>query len=139
MIPLPLPNPKPEVTWRLVTPELRATRAYYPELEAAFLEACRKPGWNPRTVQMAGFLRAVDFCASHRDGSFHSYATALIADHPYLAELPRHAPRALRHPYLAATRIKYLRSTEGWDHLGDMRRAEEAAMEFNFALGRAAS
>lgn len=135
----PLPHPMLKLTWHIVTPEFRKTKAYYPALEAAFRDACRRPGWNPKTVQMAGFMRAIDYCASALDGSFHSYLTAVVVDHPVLATLPPHAPRAVRHPYRADVRLKYAVATEGWDFLGDINRADEAAERFNAAIsgGRA--
>ncbi len=83
---------------------------------------------------MGGGLWAIDYCASHLDGSFHSYATAVIEDHPFLQGLPKNAPRAVRHPYRAGVRLKYLFATEGWDLMQDMNRAEEARSQYNSAV-----
>ena len=127
-IALPLPHPVPATTWRMVTPELRATKTYYPALLKAFEDG------RDKTVQMGGKMMAIDYCASHRDGSFHSYKTTIIDDHPFLKTLPPNAPRAVRHPYLAATRMRYLRATDGWGFSGDMGRADAAAWAFNEAL-----
>ena len=136
-IPLPLPHPFPETAWHLVTPELRETNPYFPKLEQAFLDACRRPGWNPKTVQMDGFMRAIDFCASPIDGSFRSYKTCIVADHPFLASLPSNAPRAVRHPYKADVRLRYALASDGWGFSGDMIRAEDAAIAFNAAASEA--
>ncbi len=137
-IPVPLPDPRLTTSWRDVTSEFRRTKAYYPALLTAFLDACRRPGWNPKTVQMAGFVRAIDFCADSRTGEFHSYKVALVVDHPILATLPPNAPRAIRHIYSADIRLKYALAKEGWDFMRDVTRADEAAEEYNDTVRRTA-
>ncbi len=136
VIPLPLPSPILTVTWHIVIPEFEKSSSHYQALKSAFLDTCRRPGWNPKTVQMGRVLRAIDYCADHETGAFHSFLTALVVDHPFLAALPANAPRAVRHPYKADVRLKYAVAREGWDYLGDMRRAEEAAEAFNLATAR---
>lgn len=121
-----LPWPIPKSKWITVTDEFRRTEAYYPALVEELRDTIRRPGWNPKTVQMAGHMVAIDLCVDHTTRDLHSYRVALVMDHPFLSTLPKNAPRAVRHPYYAASRMKYLRMKDGWDFLGDWNRAEEA-------------
>ena len=136
LIKLPLPCPMPKWEWRLVTDELHATQAIYPELKKAFENAVRDPGWSPKTVKMGGHMLALDYCASSAGPGlvFHSYKTALVMDHPFLKSLPKNAPRAVRHPYYAATRLRYLRMTDAYSYIEDLDRAESSARAYNDRL-----
>ena len=131
-----LPNTLIKTQWQLWTPELDATttRQDSPSkiglaIKSAFNKACDGPGWNPETVQLGGYMRALDYC-SHPgpEAKLHSYNTAIITDHPFLAYLEglKFVPKAVKHIYRADTRLKYLRATECWDFFGDMNRAQSA-------------
>ena len=88
-----LPGTLIQTQWRMWTPELEATttRRDSPSkiglaIKAAFLRACNGPGWNPETVQLGGYLRALDYCGCPGlESRLYSYQTAVIADHPFLA------------------------------------------------------
>lgn len=135
-IPVPLPFPTIETRWIRVTPEFRRTKAYWPVIEAAAKETAARPGWNPRTVQIAGFLMAVDYCFAPGSDEVSAYKIGLVMDHPFLALLPANCPRAVRHIYRREVRLKYLFAPEGWDLARDLAAAEEAARAFNLATER---
>jgi hypothetical protein len=135
-IQVPLPCDVLTSEWRECTDEMRQSDPVYPALEAAFMDACAKPGWNPKTVQLGDGLLAVDFCSDSATGRLHSYHVAKIEDHPFLATLPSNAPRAVRHPYRAATRLRYLRATDALSFMEDMDRADDAAWVYNEAAMR---
>ena len=124
----------PESRWEIVTPELKRTKMYE-GIRSAWLDAVLKPGWNPRTVQLGGFLRAIDY-AGHdhwrRNDDFgdvidhthpHSYKVAIISDHPLLAKLPKNAPRSVRHMLRADNRLRWLRAKDVSDFLQCHHRA----------------
>ena len=122
--------------WVLVTPELMETRAYYPAIRQAFLDACRRPGWNPKTVQMGGFMRAIDYCAHAHfkvcdefgmkvDHSHpHSFKVCVAVDHPVLRFLPRNCPRSVRHLYRADNRLRWTIADDAQDLFQSIIRAE---------------
>jgi len=126
-----LPWPIPASKWNEVTPEFERTTTYWPAIYEAAMDAARKPGWNPKTVQMAGHMLAIDYSFYPGTDIVSAYKTAVIQDHPFLKTLPSNAPRAVRHIYRKDVRLKYLRADEGWDFFRDMARAEEAWAKFN--------
>lgn len=129
-----LPHPIPQATWHKVTPEIEVTSAYWPEIKAAALDAARKPGWNPRTVQMGGHMMAIDYSFEYGTHRVSAYKTAIIADHPFLATLPSNAPRQIRHMYRKDVRLRYLRAKDAWAFLQDFEQAEAAARQYNAAI-----
>jgi hypothetical protein len=136
LLPADLPSPLLESTWRVVTPEFERTKAYWPEIQAAAMDAARKPGWNPKTVKMAGYMVAIDYSFHPRSDRVSSYKTVVLQDHPFLATLPSNAPRAVRHIYRKDVRLKYLRADDGWDFCGDLQRAEDAWAKYNTSPAR---
>jgi hypothetical protein len=129
-----LPSPIPFTQWLDWTPELErlAIRWPYPNemlasIKTAFRQACEKPGWNPETVQIGGFLVAIDYCADAR-GRLHSYNVAVIKDHPFLQTLNAipHVPRVVKAPYRREVAMRYLRTKDAFGFLADMRVAQEA-------------
>ena len=113
----------------------RAGSPMLAEIKQAFLDACRKPGWNPRTVQMGGVRLAVDYCAHSwyadkhlgfyrpglprlgpKTGDLHSYKVVSFQDHPFLAVLNQlpHVPRAVRSLYRKEVRLAHLRADDGF-------------------------
>ncbi len=135
----------PKTRWYLVTPEIKRTEIYA-AIRAAYLSAVRGPGWNPPTVQLGGFLRAIDYCGhpSHHvydengdeiDHSHpHSYKVALVMDHPFLATLPTNAPRSVRHMLRAETRMRWLRMTDVFGFLEDSNRAKTEWQTYRAAV-----
>lgn len=133
IIPTPLPSPLIKTEWVMVTDEFRKTKTYWPEIERAALDAARKPGWNPKTVQMGGHMMALDYCFYYGTKKVHSYKVGIVCDHPFLATLPANAPRAVKHIYKKEVRLKYLRAYEDWDFMRDANAADDAAEEYNRA------
>jgi hypothetical protein len=135
-IPTPLPIPVIPTKWQPVTPEFRKTKAYWPAIEKAARNAERRPGWNPQTVQLAGFLVALDYSFDPVTGEVCAYKTGIVIDHPFLFCLPQNTPRAVKHLYRREVRLKYLFAAEGWDFMRDMRAATDAADGYNAATAR---
>lgn len=117
-----LPGTLPKTEWV----DVDATT--HDNLRREFERCVTGPGWNPKTVQISGNLYAIDFCSTGPSGEFGSYETAVFEDHEFLKVLEGflHVPRAVKAPYLRTNRIKYIRATEAWEYLSDMRRASDA-------------
>ena len=131
----------PATEWVLVTPEIRRSY-FYPEIRAAYLAAVKGPGWNPRTVELGGLVRAINYCGHPRGRRYdarggridrthpHSFQVAVISDHPFLRKLPKNAPRAVRTMFTAETRMRWLRCTEAFDYLAADGRANDEWRKF---------
>jgi len=118
------------------------------EIKAAFRQACEKPGWNPRTVQMGGNVLAVNFCAHSwaadrggwfapgkprsgpRSGELHSVQSVHYEDHPFLAVLNSlpHVPKAVKHLYRKEVRLAVFRSDEAFPWI-EAENAADAAWQ----------
>lgn len=132
MIDTPLPGTMPETRW---IPATNGLLDRFPALRDAWSDACRKPGWNPRTVKLDHSTMAIDF-ASDATGSdkLGSVLVAEVEDHPILATLPANAPKVIKHIYRKDVRLRYLRMDDAWSYTRDMTAADEAAKRYNAAL-----
>lgn len=136
LIPMPLPDPCIRTQWHIVTPEFRRTTAYWPHIEAAARETAKRPGWHPKTVQMGGFMVALDYSFQPNSDEVSAYKTGLVMDHPFLRALPPNCPRVVRHIYRREVRLKYIFASSAWDLMRDLAAAESAAQDYNAATER---
>jgi hypothetical protein len=135
----------PRSKWVVVTQEIHET-AIYQGIRQAFLDACRKPGWNPKTVNMGGRMLAFDYCAHASRKKYdergmkidhshpHSFRVAVIDDHPVLKQLPANAPRSVKHIYRAPVRLRFLLARDGWDYIESVNRAQADWASYQAAL-----
>lgn len=121
-LPADLPDPALRARW-LPAPQLSPQARRIAEEELARCSGA--PGWNPKVRKLIGSLHMIDICARH-DGELHSVKVANVADHPFLARLPRTAPRAVRTIYRADTRLAMARATDALHVISIMLRAQEA-------------
>jgi hypothetical protein len=75
-------------------------------------------------------MLAIDYCARSdaKTPVLRSYKVAVVVEHPFLKDLDKipHVPRAVKHIYRRATRLKYLFARDAFDFLSDMHRANDA-------------
>ena len=91
------------------------------------LEAARKPGWNPKILNLSKYVKVIDYSFYHNSDEVHSFKVLLYKDSKHLRDLSEysHLPKVIKKIYTRENLLAYARSKEAWPQFQDWDRAQE--------------
>ena len=92
------------------------------------LEAARRPGWNPKILDLSKYMKVIDYCFCHNSDEVSSFKVLLYKDSKHLRDLSEypHLPKTVKKIYTKENLLAYARSKEALPLFQDWDRAQEA-------------